>query len=116
MRKLLQGYLDVRADTEIRHEHVISPAGQTLNHVRTNTSRSIASLFGDVTVRRIGYNQRHQASLFPLDHALNLPKYQWPLFSWARHLRIFWPDAMHARLTADQFQINGSGIRIPNLD
>ena len=116
MRKLLQGYLDVRADTEIRHEHVISPAGQTLNHVRTNTSRSIASLFGDVTVRRLGYNQRHQASVFPPDQALNLPKYQWPLFSWARHLRIFWPDAMHARLTADQFQINGSGIRIPNLD
>ena len=62
LRKLLQGYLDVRADTEIRHEHVMSPAGQTLNHVRTNTSRGMASLFGDVTVRRLGYNQRHQAS------------------------------------------------------
>ena len=77
LRKLLQGYLDVRADTEVRQEHVISPAGQTLNHVRTNTSRNMTSLFGDVTVRRIGYNQRHKASLFPLDHALNLPKDQY---------------------------------------
>ena len=45
LRKLLQGYLDVRADTEIRHEHVMSPAGQTLNHVRTNTSRSMTCLW-----------------------------------------------------------------------
>jgi hypothetical protein len=58
LRKLLQGYLDVRADTEVRQEHVLSPVGQTLNHVRTNTSRNMTSLFGDVTVRRIGYNQR----------------------------------------------------------
>lgn len=77
LRKLLQGYLDVRADTEIRHEHVISPAGQTLNHVRTDTSRNIESLFGEVKVKRLGYNQRHQASVFPLDHALNLPRDQY---------------------------------------
>ncbi len=53
LRKLLQGYLDVRADTEIRHEHVISPVGQTLNHVRTNTSRGMASLFGDPSRNRM---------------------------------------------------------------
>jgi hypothetical protein len=29
-------------------------------------------LFGDVTVKRIRYNQRHQASQFPLDGELNL--------------------------------------------
>ncbi len=77
LRKLLQGYLDVRADTEIRHEHVISSSGQTLNHVRPDTSRNIVSLFGDVKVRRLGYNQRNQVSVFPLDHALNLPKDQY---------------------------------------
>ena len=77
LRKLLQAYLDVRADTEIRHEHIISPAGQMLNHVRMNTSRSMASLFGDVKVRRLGYNQRYQTSVFPLDRALNLPKDQY---------------------------------------
>lgn len=74
LRKLLQGYLDVRADTETQHEYVISPAGQTLNHVRTDTSRNMVSLFGDVRVSRLGYSQRHQGSIFPLDHALNLPK------------------------------------------
>ena len=77
LRKLLQGYLDIRADTEIRQEHVISPSGKTLNHVRTSTSRGMTSLFGDVTVQRLGYNQRHQASIFPLDYALNLPKDQY---------------------------------------
>lgn len=74
LRKLLQGYLDVRADTETQCEYVVSPAGQTLNHVRTDTSRNIVSLFGNVKVRRLGYNQRQQPSVFPLDHALNLPK------------------------------------------
>ena len=77
LRKLLQGYLDIRADTEIRQEHVISPSGKTLNHVRTSTSRGMTSLFGDVTVQRLGYNQRHQDSIFPLDYALNLPKDQY---------------------------------------
>jgi predicted nucleic acid-binding Zn-ribbon protein len=37
----------------------------------------MTSLFGDVTVQRLGYNQRHQASIFPLDYALNLPKDQY---------------------------------------
>jgi len=41
LRKLLQGYLDIRADTEIRQEHVISASGKTLNHVRTSTSRGM---------------------------------------------------------------------------
>lgn len=52
LRQLLQGYLDVRADTETQCEYVVSPAGQTLNHVRTDTSRNIVSLFGNVKVRR----------------------------------------------------------------
>jgi hypothetical protein len=74
LRKLLQGYLDVRADTETLREQVILPTGQALNHVRSDTSRNIVSLFGDVKVRRFGYSQRKQASVFPLDHALNLPR------------------------------------------
>jgi len=76
LRKLLQGYLDVRADTEIQQSEVISPEGQRLNHVRSDTQRNIESLFGGVEVRRLGYSQRKQSSVFPLDHTLNLPRDQ----------------------------------------
>ena len=68
LRKLLQGYLDVRTDSEIQREDIMSSSGQALNHVRRDTSRNIVSLFGDVKVRRLGYKQRHQSSVFPLDH------------------------------------------------
>lgn len=77
LRKLLQGYLDVRADTEMKREDVKSTTGEALNHVRSDTHRNMVSLFGGVKVGRLGYNQRHQASVFPLDHALNLPKDQY---------------------------------------
>jgi hypothetical protein len=77
LRKLLQGYLDVRASTEVQEPKVMSSEGQTLNHVRTNTSRNMVSLFGDVSIARMGYNQRHKTSVFPLDQALNLLKDQY---------------------------------------
>lgn len=77
LRKLLQGYLDVRASTEIREQVVTSPEGKVLNHVRANTRRNMTTLFGDVNVTRIGYSQRHSSSVFPLDQALNLPQDQY---------------------------------------
>ena len=77
MRKLLQGYFDVRTSTEVRDPRVISPEGRALNHVRSNTKRNMVSLFGNVNVTRLGYSQRHDASVFPLDQALNLPKGQY---------------------------------------
>ena len=77
LRKLLQGYLNVRSDAETQHADIISPTGHILNHVRADTRRNIVSLFGDVEVRRLGYSQRQQSSVFPLDHALNLPKDQY---------------------------------------
>ena len=77
LRKLLQGYLDVRASTEVLEPAVTSSEGKVLNHVRANTRRNIATLFGDVNVTRIGYSQRHSSSVFPLDRALNLPQDQY---------------------------------------
>lgn len=77
LRKLLQGYLDIRASTEIRKPGIVSSEGSFLNHVRTNTNRNMVSLFGDVNVRRLGYKQRHKVSVFPLDQALNLSKDQY---------------------------------------
>ena len=73
MRMLLQGYLNIRAANEVRHTEMLFN-GQRLNHVRKNTSRTMKSLFGSVNVTRLGYSQRKQASQFPLDKSLNLPK------------------------------------------
>ncbi len=69
LRKLLQGYLDVRANNEIQREHIVSSGGQMLDHVRKCTSRNVVGLFGKVRVTRLGYSQRNQPSVFPLDHS-----------------------------------------------
>ena len=92
LRRLLQGYLDIRAKNETSQLPVTSD-GLTLNHVRKNTSRKIASLFGEVNVTRLGYNQRQQSSQFPLDKALNLPSDQYS-------------DGLRKRLTNEAIKIS----------
>lgn len=72
LRCLFQGYLDQKESVEPRRAFVTNTAGKKLNHVKQQTSRQLTTLFGDVTVKRIRYNQRHQASHFPLDGELNL--------------------------------------------
>lgn len=72
LRTLLQGYLNIRAANEARYTAVYFNEHE-LNHVR-QTSRKIESLFGLVTVNRLGYSQRKQESQFPIDKALNLPQ------------------------------------------
>jgi hypothetical protein len=77
LRHLLQGYLDRKASTEIQQPFVNSINEIPLNHVRNQTKRTITSLFGETTVRRKGYSQRHQVSRFLLDAELNLPNDQY---------------------------------------
>jgi hypothetical protein len=72
LRRLFQGYLDQKASIEPRLNFITSIAGDKLNHVKEQTSRKLTALFGDVTVKRNRYNQRRQASQFPLDDELNL--------------------------------------------
>jgi hypothetical protein len=72
LRRLFQGYLDQKASIEPRLNFITSIAGDKLNHVKEQTSRKLTSLFGDVTLKRNRYNQRRQASQFPLDGELNL--------------------------------------------
>jgi hypothetical protein len=64
--------LDQKASIEPRLNFITSIAGDKLNHVKEQTSRKLTSLFGDVTLKRNRYNQRRQASQFPLDGELNL--------------------------------------------
>ena len=73
MRRLLQGWLDLKADKEKKKKSITSALGEQLNHVRVATTRALESLFGKVTVTRISYSQIKKSSLFPVDAELNLP-------------------------------------------
>ena len=72
LRLLLQGHLDKLAHDENRFASVSNADDLPRNHVRQGTTRTLVSLFGPVTVTRLGYSQRHASSLFPLDAQLNL--------------------------------------------
>jgi len=77
LRRLLQGWLDLKEVNEERKSSITSAAGDVLNHVRAGTSRKLTGLFGDVTVTRKSYSQRGHSSLFPIDAELNLPTDQY---------------------------------------
>ena len=72
LRRLLQGWLDLIASKEENKGHTNSVSGDKLNHVRSGTTRTLKSLFGDVTVTRKGYSQINKTSLYPVDGELNL--------------------------------------------
>lgn len=72
LRRLLQGHLDSKAESEERRSYVPSPEGKLLNHLRCNTKRKITSLFGTVVVTRFQYSQRNEFAQSPLDAELNL--------------------------------------------
>ncbi len=77
LRRLLQGWLDLKEANEERKSSLINFTGEALNHVRTGTSRQLTSLFGNVTVTRKSYSQRGHSSLFPIDAELNLASDQY---------------------------------------
>lgn len=72
LRRLMQGYLDQRAEAEEPLDGVIGADGQERGHCRAR-NRALATLFGEVTVQRMGYSGIRLGSVFPLDAALNLP-------------------------------------------
>jgi hypothetical protein len=72
LRRLMQGYLDQRTAAEERYKGVTGPDGEERRHCRVR-SRSLVTLFGEVTVGRLGYSGARLESVFPLDAALNLP-------------------------------------------
>lgn len=49
LRKLLQGYLDVRADTETQHINIISPAGHALKILQGKAGLVAAGMKRSVT-------------------------------------------------------------------
>jgi len=77
LRRLLQGWLNMKASHEEHKTSINNVNGKSLNHVRKQTSRKLTSLFGDVTITRISYSQRHHSSVFPMDAELNLANDQY---------------------------------------
>jgi len=73
LRLSLQGHLDLRARQEQPRAALTGADGVTRTHRRTSCTRPLESLFGEVTVPRMGYSYPGAPSLFPLDAELNLP-------------------------------------------
>ncbi len=73
LRRLLQGFMDVKANKEERVDCILGSDGVERTHVREGCERQLESLFGEVDVRRMGYSARGSESLYPMDAELNLP-------------------------------------------
>ena len=73
LRQLFQDHLDLRADREERLTAVTDADGTGHRIVEANHDRALATVFGQVTVRRLAYRSRGTTNLYPADAALNLP-------------------------------------------
>ena len=74
LRQLYQDHLDLRADHEARLPEVVDAAGVPRRAVEAGHERVLATIFGEVRVRRLAYRRRGQANLHPADATLNLPE------------------------------------------
>jgi len=73
LRQLLQDSLDLRAVREQRLAQVTDADGHQRGSAEQGRQRRLATVFGQVTVRRIAYRERGRADLHPADAQLNLP-------------------------------------------
>ena len=73
LRRLMQSYVDQRSDAEDVLGGVTGADGQERRHCRVR-SRGLMTMFGEITVRRLGYSGAGLDSVFPLDGALNLAR------------------------------------------
>ncbi|HEX5080844.1 MAG TPA: ISKra4 family transposase [Blastocatellia bacterium] len=71
LRRMLQAHLDERGPGSV-DQPVVDAKGQEHTHQRLR-SRSITTIFGEVTLDRQSYGGRGLKSLHPLDAELNLP-------------------------------------------
>ena len=71
LRRMFQGHLDLRSPGTVT-EPVYDAQGTQREPTRPH-ERTLGSVFGPVTVSRVGYGAEGSASLHPLDGELNLP-------------------------------------------
>jgi len=70
--RLLQDHLDLRARQEQRTD-VVDSDGVRHGSVEAGHCRTLATIFGEVTVERLAYRHLGTANLHPADASLNLP-------------------------------------------
>jgi hypothetical protein len=73
MRRLYQDHLDLRAAREQRRQQVTGADGVIRARAETGHSRPLATVFGQVTVSRIGYRAPGAPNVYPADEQLSLP-------------------------------------------
>lgn len=71
LRRMFEEHIRLRGVGDIG-SHVIGADGVIRSHKRLRR-RKITTVFGKVTIERIGYSDRETSSLFPIDAILNLP-------------------------------------------
>ncbi|MCU0294283.1 MAG: ISKra4 family transposase, partial [Thermoanaerobaculaceae bacterium] len=76
LRDLLQAHIDARGPGEAAAP-VVDAEGVERTAGPREHERTLTSVFGDVTVRRLGYGKEGLESLHPLDAELNLPAEQY---------------------------------------
>jgi hypothetical protein len=72
LRRFLQSYLELREIKEPKLDEVTGADGIVREHIKEDCQRDVASIFGDVEVKRLGYTKYGGQKLFPLDASLNL--------------------------------------------
>lgn len=73
LRQLLQDHLELRADRETR-VGVVDVDGLARRRVEPRHTRALATVFGEVAVRRLAYRAPGRGNLHPTDAVLNLPE------------------------------------------
>jgi hypothetical protein len=72
--QLFQDHVDLRAEREERLGNVSGDQGVAHGTVEAGHQRALATVFGEVTVRRLAYRHRGEENLYPADATLNLPE------------------------------------------
>ena len=72
-RQVFQEHLTLRARNEDRHDQVVDTAATGCSRTERGRHRTLATVFGKVTVVRIAYSSIGVADLHPADAVLNLP-------------------------------------------
>ena len=73
LRRLYQDHLDLRAVREQRRQQVTGADGVSRTRAEKDHSRPLATIFGQVTVTRIGYRAPGVPNVYPADEQLSLP-------------------------------------------
>jgi hypothetical protein len=73
LRRLYQDHLDLRAAREQRRQQVTGADGVIRTRAEKDHSRPLATIFGQVTVTRIGYRAPGVPNAYPADEQLSLP-------------------------------------------